>query len=49
MWPFVLQQTATETPTAIASTGVSSPELTALFATAFVVLGALLVFARLRR
>jgi hypothetical protein len=49
MWLLVLRQTATPTPTAIASTGVSSPELTALFATGVVVLGALVVFARLRR
>ena len=41
--------TATETATAIAATDVSSPELTAVFATGFVVLGALLLFARLRR
>ena len=49
MWPLLTQQTATETATAIASTDVSSPELTAVFATGFVLLGALLLLARLRR
>jgi MYXO-CTERM domain-containing protein len=49
MWPLVVQQTATETATVVGGTGASSPEFTAIFATGFLVVGALLVLARLRR
>jgi hypothetical protein len=47
-FPEAVQGTATETATAVAATGVSSPELAAVFATGFVVLAALVVLSRPR-